>query len=81
MTINTKFDIGDWVWTIHKNQVYEFVVKQIHFRKTKYGDDVSYWDSVEDKFANRFDEDCCFATKEELADYVLNKPYKHVPYA
>ena len=72
-TITTKFNVGDKAYTIDKKtmKVTEFEVGSIivYLR----GDDrpsIDYRPKTEDFAPDMYSEDMCFATKEELMEYI-----------
>lgn len=72
-TITTKFNVGDKAYTIDKKtlKVKEFEVGTIitYLR----GDDrpsIDYRTKDDGLLSDLYDEDMCFATKEELMEYI-----------
>lgn len=77
MTIKTKFNIGDKVFTINTNtlKVYGFEVKRISAYTEGNGVIVTLYDDVS-YTANNFNEDKCFATEPELMTFITRDDAK-----
>lgn len=77
MKVETKFNVGDFVWTIHDSRVICFTIKSIEITVfsnndiwIKYIDNTPYYPN--DHSNHKFSEGKCFASKEELAQVILN---------
>lgn len=69
MEIKTKFKIGDKVWTIIDGRAKETTIESIHI----FNDGVSYAVKMADKRCYvQHSESECFATKEELIEYICD---------
>lgn len=73
MEIRTRFDIGDKVWTLSHNKAVEFEVCSISISRSKtllpitY---ITYCGAFNDGKITTAPESDCFASKEELIDYI-----------
>jgi len=70
-TITTKFNVGDKVFTIDKEtmKIREITVGTVSAIITNGGKTkVSYYD--EKSYTESYDENVCFASKQELLDYI-----------
>ncbi|MBD5223876.1 MAG: hypothetical protein HDS71_07515 [Bacteroidales bacterium] len=67
MTIQTKFRIGDSIWSILKGRAHGFEIQSIEIEKSDIGVSVYY----RDQHYNRYPEHQTFLSKEELRDYFM----------
>ncbi len=63
MEIKTKFNRGDKLWRIEHGKARQFVVDCIHYDGAVYYGDTRYDMMLESE---------CFATKEELIEYITS---------
>lgn len=72
-TITTKFNIGEKAYTIERKtmKITEFVVSRIWvYVAGEEKPSVSYIPEGSEYSSMTYDEDLCFATKEELMEYI-----------
>lgn len=67
MKVETKFAIGDSVWSILSGRAHGFEIKAVVVEKTKSGLAVNYRDSD----YHHYPESQCFLAKEDLRDYFM----------
>ena len=72
MTIETKFNIGDTVFTIDNktSKIKEFEIEKIFVVKSENYTQVNYKEVGASLLDPDYKEDKCFATKEELIDFI-----------
>ena len=62
MRIETKYNLGEEVWTIDNCKAIKFTIISIHPSIDESGIYISYWE----KGAKMHDEEHCYPTKESL---------------
>lgn len=68
MQINTKFPIGESVWSILNGRAHGFEITGVDISKDSKGNTkISYRDGM----FNSYPEHQCFLSKEELRDYFM----------
>ena len=78
MKIVTKFNVGDTVYTIDKEtmKLKEFEVSYVSVFSTKNEDvRISYGVKCDSYKSESYDERVCFASKDDLLDYVTQPRY------
>jgi len=77
MKNETKFNLGDKVFAIDKKttKVTEFEVEAIYIFVREEGTSIRYKAKGTSMLEPDYDEDKCFATKEELIDYITTPEF------
>lgn len=72
MNITSKFNVGDTAYTINKEtlRIREFGVESVHVYVTEKSRRVSYKAKGDSAYTDAYDENVCFATRDELLAHV-----------